>query len=132
MRAAVAAKEREVRQALSERQTAMAREASKLQLIQGELQKLQEQERQDIDILRRRLEQCDRELVFLKQDFEAKERAYHDAKEAHEEKCAEKVRIHEHLKIIVMSAEERKEKKLSELLAKMESEEQANGAAPPT
>ena len=132
MRATVAAKEQEVRQALSERQTAMAREASKLSLIQGELQKLQEQERQDIDILRRRLEQCDRELVYLKGDYESKERLYRDAKEAHEEKCAEKVRIHEHLRIIVMSAEERKEKKLSELLAKMESEEQANGAAPPT
>ena len=52
------------------------------------------------------------------------------AKEAHEEKCAEKVRIHEHLKIIVMSAEERKEKKLSELLAKMEAEDAA-GDPPP-
>ena len=90
-------------------------------------------ESHDINMLRQKLEECDRDLVWLQRDYEVKESAYSKAKSQLESKRGDKARLQEHLRLIVLNAQERKEQKLSELLARMHTDEgnDARGAETP-
>lgn len=113
------AKETQVRNAIHEKQERLRQEAQRLAVIDGELRKLSAKEQADIGILRAELEEVDRKLVWLDQDMKRKEVAYSKAKQAFETLDARKRSMHEHLALIVLSSEKRKEAKLNELLARM-------------
>lgn len=113
------AKETQVRNAIQEKQERLQQEVKRLAVIDGELRKLSAKEQADIGILRAELEEVDRKLVWLDQDMKRKEVAYSKAKQAFETLDARKRSMHEHLALIVLSSEKRKEAKLNELLARM-------------
>lgn len=115
-----AAKETKVREALKEHQQRVKQEADRLARVESELRKLNAQEAKDIDILRVQLEGVDRQLALLERDYKQKEAAYTKAKDAYESTDARKRSMHEHLALMVLSSEKRKEEKLNELMAKMD------------
>lgn len=112
-------KESQVRQSLAEQQRKVKEEASRLALFESELKKLKVQEAADVGMLRTKLEDTDRDLVWLERDFKMKEAAYVKAKEAFEAAQARKRTMHEHLALMVLSSEKRKEEKLNELISRM-------------
>mmetsp|Transcript_12929 Transcript_12929/g.51777 ORF Transcript_12929/g.51777 Transcript_12929/m.51777 type:complete len:204 (+) Transcript_12929:1-612(+) len=115
-----AAKENRVREALEASRKRVREEAERLERVESELRKLSAQEQADIGILRGQLEDIDRQLVWLERDYRSKEAAFHKAKSAYEGMQQRKRALHEHLAIMVLSSEKRKEEKLTDLLAKME------------
>lgn len=114
-------KESQVRSALEEQQKKLRDEAARLAIIDSELKKLSAKEQADISILRTELEGIDRQLVWLERDFKHKEAAFKKAKDAFEGLDQRKRSLHEHLALMVLSSEKRKEAKLNELLAQMRS-----------
>mmetsp|Transcript_22779 Transcript_22779/g.73277 ORF Transcript_22779/g.73277 Transcript_22779/m.73277 type:complete len:188 (-) Transcript_22779:562-1125(-) len=115
-----AAKESKVREALKEHQQRVREEARRLARVEAELQKLNAREQADVGILRTELEDIDRRLFYLERDYKQKEAAYQKAKEAFESLEGKKRSMREHLALMVLSSEKRKEDKLNELMAKMD------------
>ena len=112
-------KETIIRQSLAEQQKKVQSEARRLALFESELQKLKVKEAEEVGVLRSKLEECDRDIVWLQRDFKNKEAAYLKAKEAHEGAVARKRGICENLALLVLSSEKRKEEKLNELMQRM-------------
>lgn len=123
------AKETQVRHALHEQQEKLRQESQRLATIDAELKKLSVKEQADISILRAQLEEIDRKLFYLRGDMKRKEEAYAKAKEAFDSMDAKKRSMHEHLALMVLSSEKRKEDKLNELMAKMNSTNSSGGSS---
>ena len=118
-------KERQIKQNLSSQRERVKKEAARLALFEGELARLKEKEAADVADLRYQLEEADRDLVWLERDFKTKEAAYVKAKEAFETAAGRKREIKESMTLLVLSSERRKEEKLNELMAKMDSNDDA-------
>jgi len=114
-------KERQIKQNLSSQRERVKKEAARLALFEGELARLKEKEAADVADLRYQLEEADRDLVWLERDFKTKEAAYLKAKEAFETAAGRKREIKESMTLLVLNSERRKEEKLNELMAKMDS-----------
>ena len=114
-------KERQIKQNLSSQRERVKKEAARLALFEGELARLKEKEAADVADLRYQLEEADRDLVWLERDFKTKEAAYVKAKEAFETAAGRKREIKESMTLLVLNSERRKEEKLNELMAKMDS-----------
>ena len=114
-------KERQIKQNLSSQRERVKKEAARLALFEGELARLKEKEAADVADLRYQLEEADRDLVWLERDFKTKEAAYIKAKEAFETAAGRKREIKESMTLLVLNSERRKEEKLNELMAKMDS-----------
>ena len=118
-------KERQIKQNLSSQRERVKKEAARLALFEGELARLKEKEAADVADLRYQLEEADRDLVWLERDFKTKEAAYLKAKEAFETAAGRKREIKESMTLLVLNSERRKEEKLNELMAKMDSNDDA-------
>ena len=114
-------KARQIKQDLSSQRDRVKKEAARLALVEGELARLKEKEAADVADLRYQLEEADRDLVWLERDFKTKEAAYLKAKEAFETAAGRKREIKESMTLLVLNSERRKEEKLNELMAKMDS-----------
>ena len=113
-------KERQIKQNLSSQRERVKKEAARLALFEGELARLKEKEAADVADLRYQLEEADRDLVWLERDFKTKQAAYVKAKEAFETAAGRKREIKESMTLLVLNSERRKEEKLNELMAKMD------------
>ena len=118
-------KERQIKQNLSSQRERVKKEAARLALFEGELARLKEKEAADVADLRYQLEEADRDLVWLERDFKTKEAAYLKAKEAFETAAGRKREIKESMTLLVLNSERRKEEKLNELMAKMDTNDDA-------
>ncbi|KAJ1454875.1 hypothetical protein M885DRAFT_521162 [Pelagophyceae sp. CCMP2097] len=123
------AKEARVRMALSEQQARLREESARLNLVETELRKLNMQEQADVAILRGKIESADRDLVWLERDLKQKEEAHKAARNTVETLQGRKREMHEHLALMVLSSEKRKEEKLTELLARVSEHAAANAAS---
>ena len=112
-------KEAAVRASLADSRARVDAEARRLALFESELQKLKVKEASDVGTLRGKLEDCDRDIVWLERDFKTKEALFVKARDALEAAQARKRTMHEHLALMVLSSEKRKEEKLDELERRM-------------
>ena len=120
--------ENRVRETLRSQQARVRHESQRLAVIDTELRKLNAQEARDVGILRSTLEEVDRELVWLQRDFLSKQTAFEKAKDSLQTASARKRTMHEHLALMVLSSEKRKEEKLNQLLAQMGGDDECPGA----
>ena len=118
-------KERQIKQNLSSQRERVKKEAARLALFEGELARLKEKEAADVADLRYQLEEADRDLVWLERDFKTKQAAYVKAKEAFETAAGRKREIKESMTLLVLNSERRKEEELNELMAKMDTNDDA-------
>jgi hypothetical protein len=118
-------KERQIKRSLSSQRDRIRKESARLALFDGELAKLKQKEAADVADLRYKLEEADRDLVWLERDFKTKEAAYALAKEAFETASGRKREIKESMTLLVLNSERRKEEKLNELMAKMDAADDA-------
>lgn len=86
-----------------------------LHQLHVELKALEAPSRNDIEIIRDRIERCERDLVCARKDAIRKEREFKNAKAMLERKEKEKVMLTEHLRLILYETERKKEQKLREL-----------------
>ena len=84
-----------------------------------ELAKLATKEQADVATLRGRLEGLSKRLAAANSDAKRKKDAYEAAAATAAKLEQEKKELHEHLAMMVLSSEQRKEDKLKELLAAM-------------
>jgi len=107
---------KQVKSALQEERARVAERAKELATVETELAKLAVKESQDVATLRGRLEELDRTLYRAERDLKAKAEAHRVAEERAEALRAEKKALREHLAMMVLGSEARKEEKLRELL----------------
>mmetsp|Transcript_36573 Transcript_36573/g.57127 ORF Transcript_36573/g.57127 Transcript_36573/m.57127 type:complete len:146 (-) Transcript_36573:1286-1723(-) len=112
-------KEKLVRERMQAEYAKMQKEQQRLQEVQRELEKMGEPGRKDVEIIRDKLETVDRELAFAIKDHERKKKAYESAADFMEKKRQEKTMLCDHLRMIIHENEQRKTKKLEDLMARL-------------
>lgn len=110
---------KQVASALDEERKGLAKRAKELASVEGELAKLATKEQLDVYTLRGRLEGLSKRLAAATADAKRKKEAYEAAAATSSKLEQEKKELHEHLAMMVLSSEKRKEDKLKELLAAM-------------
>jgi len=121
---AVEEKEKAISSALAKRQADIKRQAEELDRVRAELHGLAAVESRDIGLLRNRLEDLDRDLAYYERDFRAKEVAYLASKAQYEKLKKRKESMVEHLTIMTLDLERRKEEKLNSLYESMRQKEE--------
>ncbi|XP_028394600.1 RAB6-interacting golgin-like isoform X2 [Dendronephthya gigantea] len=117
-------KEKMLQSALKKRYAKTKRETETLKLVQKELSRLDNLLYTDVQILRDKIDHSCREFDAARKRYERAEAEFISAKMNLHEKTETKDQLTEHLCSIIQQNEERKAKKLSELMEKLELAEQ--------
>mmetsp|Transcript_8635 Transcript_8635/g.9885 ORF Transcript_8635/g.9885 Transcript_8635/m.9885 type:complete len:200 (-) Transcript_8635:1003-1602(-) len=116
LQAKVKEQEKVIRGALGKQLSLVQEESKKLSKIQEALETLEKKQQKDIDILRNRIENTERELSTRRQTVREKEKAYLEAKKEYDEMEKEKDLLTSHLRMIIFENEKKKQEKLNELM----------------
>jgi Transcriptional activator len=113
-------KEKAVRDALKLKQQSLREQSRKLAAVDQQLEQLSLEHQLEINALRKRLEGCDKALIYLDRDAKAKKSAYETAQSLLDVKLAEKREITGKLTTLILETEKRRDSKLNELLSNLE------------
>ena len=118
-----------IKRKLLERYQRNQQEAQSLAHIKTDLERIDADLANEISILREKIDRSDRDAAYLFRVFKQAEEAYVASKKEYERKAGEKVKLTEHLSIIIQENEKRKAKKLGELLQLLDPEAAAEAEA---
>jgi Transcriptional activator len=121
-------KEKAVRDALKLKQQSLREQSKQLAAVDQQLAQLSLEHQQEINLLRKRLEGCDKALVYLDRDAKAKKSAYETAQFLLDARLDEKREITSKLTTLILETEKRRDSKLNELLSNLE--EQSSSSVP--
>lgn len=107
-------------QEIADRRQRTAEEATKLAQVQTELQKIDLLVAQDVKILRQTIEVASVEYMQAKKKYDRAEKDYVDAKLNLHIKQERKELLTEHLMTIIEESEDRKSKRLADLMTKLQ------------
>jgi len=107
-------------QEIADRRQRTAEEANKLAHVQTELQKIDLLVAQDVKILRQTIEVASVEYMQAKKRYDCAEKAFVDAKLNLHIKQERKEMLTEHLMTIIEESEDRKSKKLADLMSRLQ------------
>lgn len=120
--------ERDVRGRLEQRMRKMQEEANKLRAIREELSSMTEPVRQDIQLIRDRIDRCERDLGYIKKRHAQKKAEYEQVDKELTDKTQEKALLVGHLNTIIREVTRNKESRLRELEQKLLDSPEGAGA----
>jgi len=115
-------KKEAIKKKLLEKYQKNQEEASNLAHLKLELDKIESGMVTDIAILREKIDKKDREVTYLHKKYKNAEEIYLNSKKEYEKASNEKIKLTEHLSIIIQENESRKAAKLEELLHQLDPE----------
>lgn len=92
---------------------------NKLQKLKKEVENNKLDNRNDVQVLRKKIAQLNQELIYSKQDMEQTKNAYDEAKKLYDSQYAQHKQYVEHLTIISENHKKEQEKQLSKLMSAM-------------
>lgn len=92
---------------------------NKLQKLKKEVENNKLDNRNDVQVLRKKIAQLNQELIYSKQDMEQTKNAYDEAKKLYDTQNAQHKQYVEHLTIISENHKKEQEKQLSKLMSAM-------------
>lgn len=92
---------------------------NKLQKLKKEVENNKLDNRNDVQVLRKKIAQLNQELIYSKQDMEQTKNAYDEAKKLYDTQYAQHKQYVEHLTIISENHKKEQEKQLSKLMSAM-------------